>query len=250
MKPIIFSSVSVRAIVEERKTQTRRVMKPANPFKSRRMGGYSQGNGLWVNNEEGYIKDYSVSACWLSTGNYIRRYAPYKPGDILWVRETWNMGFTETAPCQGDDPMWACPDCYRWKTNTQTLMDTHPYKYLYKATPETYAEFDDGGWRPSIHMPRAAARIFLRVTDVRVERVQDISEDDCYAEGVIYVPQGEEFKFAEEEWAIFKYANIWSVLNAKRDGGIYAWEHNPWVYPVTFERITKEGAYEVQAQAT
>ena len=91
--PILFNTEMVRAILAGKKTETRRVMKPANPFRNRE--GYFQGSGLWIdgyNKEDtpnGHVKDYSISSCWMPKKHYIDTYAPYKPEDILYVRETW-----------------------------------------------------------------------------------------------------------------------------------------------------------------
>jgi len=175
-KPILFSTPMVQATLDGRKTQTRRVMKPADPFKARAMGGYRQGNGLWIDGYKAddppndHIKDYSVSSCWMRKGYYISRYAPYKPGDILWVRETWSV-----------------QDCEKCLHGIAALGGECKCEYAYRAN---YGTTEDDSfppsmfrWRPSIHMPREAARIFLRVTDVRVERLKDISLEDVIAEG-------------------------------------------------------------------
>jgi hypothetical protein len=117
-------------------------------------------------------------------------------GDTLWVRETW-------AP------------------------STESGKYLYKATVSA----DWIKWHPSIHMPREAARLFLRVTDVRVERVQDISETDTFREGMINVSpikyKGHEYRGAKP-----KFMLTWDFCYSKRGLG---WDANPWVWVISFE---------------
>jgi len=258
MKPIIFSTPMVQAIFEGRKTMTRRVMKPVNAVKAKRMGCYHQGNGLWIHGytdakeADGSIKDYSISSCWQKLDYYIRDYAPYKPGDVLWVREMWQVGYKESPPC--DIETWnklsACVPCHR--SGECEIGHNHPWEYLYKASPETYEDYDEIKWRPSIHMPREAARIFLRVMDVRVERVQDISEDDAVSEGCM--PKGCEclnssyYEPCPDCYgnglipAHYIFSELWDKINAKRDGGLYAWEQNPWVWVYTFERISREEA--------
>lgn len=124
----------------------------------------------------------------------VTRRAPYQTGDILWVRETWRK-WTGGYSYKADAPAWACM------------------------------------WRPSIHMPKAAARIFLLVTDVRVERVQDISGEDCIREGVEI-----EALSVGEAFTRGIFNGIWDSINAKRG---YGWDSNPWVWAYTFERCER-----------
>lgn len=197
MKPIIFSTPMVQAILAGRKTQTRRVVKED------RRGEWAAVNGVRNNSEYG-----ASVPCYLHRETAVDdisrniMYPNYDVGDILWVRETWSP--------------------------VQVL----PKRYLYKADAENGGEGDGLPirWRPSIYMPREAARLFLRVTDVRVERVQDISEADAKAEGVTPINDSEcGYRGAFRE--------LWNALNAKRG---YDWYTNNWVWVYTFERITKE----------
>lgn len=181
MKPILFNTDMVRAILEGRKTVTRRVVKPQPEGQPVLMG-----------------KD----SCW--PGYFaIRGTAkvippPYRPGDILWVRETWSR--LETGP------------------------------YLYKADNEKPLSYL--GWRPSIHMPREAARIFLRVTGVRVDRLQELTLKDAAMEGMDL--QGPMFT---------KFVELWNSTVPKHPNKFkrypYCWEDNPWVWVIEFERIRK-----------
>jgi len=173
-RPIIFSSDSVKAIMEGRKTQTRRVI-----------------TGKFVIEDPKKVWDAQD----LITENkdkikYIR--CPYgKPGDRLWVRETW------IAPGPAHTP-------------------------FYKAyIPNVNIKIK---WKSPIHMPRWASRITLEITDVRVERLQDITFHDLQAEAV--GTQGELTKAMEE------YIQIWDNLNSKRG---YPWSSNPWVWCLTFK---------------
>ena len=120
----------------------------------------------------------------------------YQPGDILWVRETWSKDEN------GE---------YVDRTNYGTTEDDSFPPSMFK-------------WKPSIHMPREAARIFLRVKNVRVERLQDITDADILAEG---------FK-CREDFIVF-----WNILDEKRGHG---WNKNDWVYAYTFEKISREEA--------
>ena len=150
MKPILFDTENVRALLEGRKTVTRRVVKPQPPAtahvsKTRNDYGWS----FWEDNpEKHYMKP------------------PYHAGDILWVRETFRQ-------VRIKHPGRAVPDDY------------HEFEYEYKADGDL--RNSDGTpikWRSPYHMPREAARIFLRVTDVRVERLDDMTTDDVFMEGV------------------------------------------------------------------
>lgn len=185
MKPIIFSTPMVRAILEGKKTQTRRVVK-----------GVSEDTKSIVLLPEG--QRYEDSVCG-QRRRIISPRTPYQPGDVLWVRETWAHSV----------------DCGH-------LNHLHETKIIYRA--DNRCEPDR--WRPSIHMPRWAARLFLRVTNVRCERVQEISEADALAEG--FRPS--------ENWNQAKWAfrETWDSLNAKRG---YGWDVNPWVWVYEFERV-------------
>lgn len=139
---------------------------------------------------------------------------PYLPGDILYVRETW----AAWSPTYGTAP-----------------------EIIYKA--DGYSQSHKMKWRPSIHMPREAARLFLRVTDVRVERVQDITYWDCLSEGITEEDIEERGANAPDASAKWLYAKTWdsTIKPAARD--LYGWDANPWVWVIEFERISEEEAY-------
>lgn len=194
-RPILFSGPMVCALLEGRKTQTRRTVKP-QPELSARMGFVQadrRGN-RWA---------FGVGADDRQTGrNFVHR-CPYgKPCDLLWVRETWAR--------DNDDG---------------TLM--------YKASRDDENNSDwqwlcDHGmarWKPSIHMPRAASRLTLRISDVRVERLQTISEADAEAEGC---GRSDCYPHTFRD----AYASLWDRIN-----GPGAWGANPWVWALTFEVI-------------
>ena len=134
MKPIIMSTEDVRAVLDGRKTMARRVMKP-QPVRNGAL--WELGGAGWSNN--------SVTPVY---GHSLYNRMPYKPGDVLWVRETWNN------MCHG------CDDCSH--TGYQYKADRQPASCIY-----------DAGWMSPVTMPREAARLFLRVTDVRVEKNQE-----------------------------------------------------------------------------
>lgn len=187
-KPILFSGEMVRAILDGRKTQTRRVIKPQPRFD--RMGL----------TDASFVNTYDET--WAYPNVCPEKYykCPYgKPGDLLWVRETWRESESHT---------WA---------GCQNLDAIH-----YKADHD---EPDaDGCWRPSIHMPRWASRITLEVTNVRVERLQDILVEDSLKEGMDHNPMN---------CPRMEFAQLWNSINEKRG---YGWETNPWVWVVEFER--------------
>ena len=206
MKPIIFSTPMVQAILADRKTQTRRVIKDKD-----------------ITNNFDIDVDGSVYAYIdQATGDSFppTAIARYQIGDILWVRETW--GKDENGE-------------YVYRTNYGTTEDDSFPPSIFK-------------WRPSIHMPREAARIFLKVTNVRVERLQDISEEDARAEGISWL---DEACYSNNGWTptlydpdsggspVFRdgFTALWDSINAKRG---YDWETNPWVWVYEFEKNSKE----------
>ncbi len=196
-KPIIFNSEMVRAVLENRKTQTRRVIKKqpkyATEIKCEMRGGnlvavpYHRGAGmLW--NEEAKTK------------------CPYgKVGDRLWVRETWRI-YHGSSSAQ-----------LYWKA-TPDLTGVQCQEKDYKSIKEKPA------WRPSIHMSRWMSRINLEITDIRVEKVQDITNDDCQREGLKILQGG----------ILANFAVLWNQINAKRG---LRWAVNPWVWVIEFKRI-------------
>lgn len=145
--------------------------------------------------------------------------APYSPGDILYVRETW------------------ATYCINKKHCPNHLLGHSDY--CFKASPESayYGCVDDWAretckWRPSIHMPKEAARIFLRVKSVRVERLRDMVLADVLMEGIA---EGDTYDHTWQRWH-----NTWNSTIKPADLPTYGWEANPWVWVIKFERISKE----------
>ena len=234
MKSILFNTEMVQAILDGRKTVTRQVIKPHNPFRS---DNYKQGSyGLWIDattdngDKCGHVKDYSVSPCWQTFSYYIKNCAPYKVGDILYVRETW----IESS-----------------------------FGYVYLASD--YSTIEDWvgeeiKWKPSIIMPKEAARIFLKVTNVKMEQLQDMTEDDVCSEGAeklitscehmdySVVPPEPCFNTCNAcKDCIIDYSypelfgrRIWDATIKKNDFDKYSWKANPWVWVIEFERIESE----------
>lgn len=195
-KPILFNTEMVQAITEGRKTVTRRKI-------DRDIINFCDVE------VDGTLLDYQNCH-----GDFINPIdlCRYKVGDILYVRETWSIH--ECVKCQAGIPALGgeCKCEYVYRTN-------------YGAT--------DFRWKPSIHMPKEAARIFLKVTDVRVERLQDITEEDAIAEGMSKtLVDGVVFISAKGNFHV-----LWDSLNIKRS---YGWEANPWVWVIEFERVDVE----------
>ena len=212
-RPILFSAPMVRAILEGRKTVTRREVKPQPPEGhkwrgwvvdstcSREIGTASWGDGT------GALQRNSV---------YAR--CPYgKPGDRLWVRETWS------ADAQVDS------------IAPRDLSHGEPIHYAADgAVRQTGCSMiNPGKGRTSIHMPRWASRILLEITDVRVERLQDISRADIWAEGLQCPPElaSDDVSPNYRDWYPAAWRELWEST-----GG--AWNANPWVWVVEFKRVT------------
>ncbi|WP_437440739.1 hypothetical protein [Raoultella terrigena] len=225
---MIFNGEMVRALLDGRKTQTRRPVK--FPLFDKNLGCELAGNEL---------------AGELAAGNYLNS-AFGKPGHRIWVRETWAILGNEDGCCidweeklckadersaariyrasceqrPGNYGLWSIPDDADWKPHTKD------YQY-------------EGAWRPSIHMPRWASRILLEITDVRVERLNDISEEEAITEGAppaggllpdypgtFLTPKGD---FATAKVA---FQRLWESIY-----GEDSWKANPWVWVIEFKRV-------------
>lgn len=194
IKPILFNTEMVKAILEGRKTQTRRLVK-----------------GLPLAEPWFTVEDDKPLMCDENGEWYpAEHFSTVQPGDILWVRETW---------CRIGNPKAG-----------------RPMHYCYRADMEDPSKDDDGFhalWRPSIHMPKEAARIFLRVKDVRMEHLQDMTVQDSLAEGVKLHLNG----IADGADPLLPFAELWNSTTNKRDFSKYCWSANPWVWVIEFERM-------------
>ena len=199
VKPILFNTDMVRAILDGRKTVTRQAVKPQPQ-------GYFE-----VNDNPLYIYD-------MSFGNG-RIYPPYQQDDIMYVKETWHKYKKRIGKGKS---------CYMAEF------------YGYKASIAN-SEDSDEKWRPSIHMPKEAVRIWLKVIGVTVERLQDITEKQAKAEGFEPVMSTKDSSFYTP-WQgppveNFKY--FWNYTIKKKDLPLYGWNANPWVWVTEFERCEK-----------
>lgn len=208
IKPILFNTEMVRAILDGRKTCTRRVIKPQpkSGLCYTYGGSHKDCIGKWTYPNRGAhklwgeeyklpenIKDEELSKRWNP---------PYHTDDTLYVRETWKKA---------------------------------PNGYYY------YEDWQRGGiaditkWKPSIHMPKEAARIWLRVTDVRVERLQEINAEGIRNEGISSMA----VHVGDMEIALKEWKNLWNSTVKKSDINCYGWDANPWVWVIEFEMCEK-----------
>ncbi len=220
-KPILFSAAMVLAILEGRKTQTRRVINPqpcewAERFEPAPFKGYGIEGGGWIQMTKDEYKQLGMAHC---------RYG--KPGDRLWVRETWKC--EELSPSGEDGVRFRADNAFVMIENTREASDRW-----------CDARREYGKWRPSIFMPRWASRIDLKVLNVRVERVQKITRDDAKAEGVspVWSYDGKKdpsyFERSVLNPYVANYSVLWDEINGKRGFG---WDVNPWVWVVEFKVV-------------
>ena len=206
IKPILFNAEMVRVILDGRKTCTRRICKDANERTVPDMEFYNADRRTYAVHNFA-DKEHMEQ---LSTAE---RTCPICPGDILYVRETWKKA---------------------------------PNGYYYYEDWQRNDIADVTKWKPSIHMPKEAARIWLKVTDVRVERLQDIDEDGAVKEGIPWsecrnckAPFGCDACAGEGYDEIDAFAELWDSTIKKIDLDFYGWNANSWVWVIEFERCEK-----------
>jgi hypothetical protein len=237
IKPILFNTEMVRAILDGRKTCTRRVIKPQpqSGLCYTYAGSHKDCIGKWTYPNRGAhklwgeeyklpenIKDEELSKRWNP---------PYHTDDILYVRETWSEGYEDGT-------------------------------YIYRASDKlaglpTFKESSKLIYHPSIHMPKEAARIWLKVTNVRVERLQEMKPVDVIKEGAYpdcldclntYGESGSQCCYGTEEQCsqcdevMMEWEKLWNSTIKKADLGSYGWSANPWVWVIEFERCEKPEA--------
>ena len=203
-KPMLYNTEMTIAIVNYRKKATRRIAKGIIPFDDHCEYFNVFKRGEWSGP--------------LTKEQVIEEYAPCKVGDYLYVRETWSF--------------WPCWDCDAYCNGCRTFYNNLNGCFVYR-TQKCKTPYGEK-WHPSIHMPKEAARIFLRVTDVRVERLQDMTLEDFLSEGVVLRPEA--FNDPENAYQQAKriFIGIWdSTTNELK----YKWENNPWVWVIGFEKV-------------
>jgi hypothetical protein len=211
MKPILFNTEMVQAILKGKKTQTRRVMKPQPII------DLSKAHQVKIPVNNGNIS----SEQYITINSFTKRKAKYQVGDILWVRETWAIDGKLINIYTGQSRV---------------------AKYNYRAD-WNWNRGECRKWKPSIHMPKEAARIFLEVINVRVERLNDITEKDAKAEGISYESAGE-FTFWSptandpDSGGIPNYKNAFLALwdSIYKDKG-FGWDTNPFVWVYEFKKV-------------
>lgn len=197
MKPILFNTAMVQAILESRKTTTRRIIKGMEAF------GKVLATSKGIFSKEG-----------------LARHGSYRIGDILYVRETW-----------------------------QQLTDENGSNYIYKASGD-YSDIEGLKWIPSIHMPKEVARIFLKVTEVRIEKLDQMIIADCLSEGIrAYTKDEKLYKYAVDEdqytWQNMPrnphqaFKDLWDSTLKKEQIEQYGFDVNPYVWVIKFERCEK-----------
>jgi hypothetical protein len=216
-RPILMSGEDVRAILDGRKSQFRRVMKyQPEQHGHRWVYIYPHAHGY---HEKEWALDAPTEQKWITED------CPYgQPGDRLWCRETWGVGGARLVdPCLnyradgGQRPIYRiASDAWRVRNGLEV------------SSAQLIAVLD--GWHSSIHMPRWASRLLLEITEVRVQRVQDISREDARAEGALPGSNPIENHYpAPMGGDVRAYRALWGTLNAK-----HPWESNPWVWAISF----------------
>lgn len=212
-KPILFTGEMVRAILAGRKTQTRRVLKspfPKQHPKPVNLAVHGEGDRGYsgeFNDPDSWGYPYAEDGCDMPLSDWPELNPYGNIGDYLWVRENFAV--------YGDDDK---------------------YVLHYQADLQR-----GSGWKPSIHMPRKFSRITLQITDIRVQRVQDITEQDALAEGItLPLPESYAIDCAEKicgaAAARSEFKRLWDSINWDRG---YPWDFNPWVWAITFKPILK-----------
>ena len=195
IKPILFNTEMVRVILDGRKTCTRRICKDANECTVPDMEFYNA-------DKRTYAVHNFADKKYTEQLSIAERTCPICPGDILYVRETWKKA---------------------------------PNGYYYYEDWQRNDIADVTKWKPSIHMPKEAARIWLKVTDVKVERLQNIDGKGCVKEGI----EEEPLKYVGDEFVKGMFHDLWDSTIKKSDIDRYGWDANPWVWVIEFERCEK-----------
>lgn len=229
MKPILFNTDMVRAILDNRKMVTRRVVKPRycdsvfEMFK----------DGLCEASIDIPPRDNGDG----TTTHFVRAYvpckAPYRPGDILYVREAFHQTPNGQYWYKADN---LCKGC----TEDGFCIPRGVKYHKTCKICDYYDGYQNIKWRTSIYMPREAARIFLKVTDVRAERLWEIDGRGILAEGIDDGSSNPAMGKRFENMQRMAFQRLWNSTIKKADRALYGWAANPWVWVIEFERINGE----------
>lgn len=229
IKPILFNTEMIRAILDGRKTVTRRLVKPQP--KSKLCYTFAGSDcGTWgypsKTAHESWGEEYRLPDN-ITKEDFEKRWnPPYHADDVLYVRETWSPIYPDKESNE------VCGYIYK-----EDSLEEYDNRY-----PDGEDYQWGGKWRPSIHMPKEAARIWLKVTDVRVERLQEITVDGCHREGINIetsaVTDGETLN-RNHDFSLEKFETIWDSTVKKSDLDSYGWDANPYVWVIEFERCEK-----------
>ena len=222
IKPILFNTAMVRAIIAGRKTQTRRIIKGIehlNVFHAEPVNGAYVNCGKW---DFAYL---TITQGSIRESGFYTTKSPFSVGDILWVRETFTKERKQyyfRADFESDR-LDAC----------ETLSGGYPHECTYHPGCEGCSRSAERiRWSPSIHMPKEAARIFLQVTGIRAERISSMTEEDAIAEGFPDMSAG---KLSPLE----QFANVWDKTIKRDDLREFGYYADPWVWVIEFERCEK-----------
>ncbi|BDC01569.1 hypothetical protein CP118TE_12780 [Clostridium perfringens E] len=226
MKPILFSTAMVRAIIDGEKTCTRRIIKKEIP------GGYKPLGFVLYPTDDKELGNLVFGG---KGANVYYAKPPYKVGDILYVRETfrWQLvgEFDSWGDCNWDD------EVVEYKASVNEFLEEYG-EYLDRE------EYESTRWIPSIHMPKELARIFLKVTSVRAERLKDITDEGCYQEGISstsFYDEAEHIQIAgiglNDSLERAAFSLLWNSTVKEEK---YSWEGNPWVWVIEFEKVEKQ----------
>lgn len=217
-KPIFFNTEMIRAIQDGKKTVTRKMMKPQPIYL----------NGFWWHGAKRWPEKNRA----IHLVNGARLYKmPYKPGDYLYVKETWRVS---SVKCENGIYAWNCQ--YKSDMSKQEIQMFDSEKFY------TFGDkyFDRNGWIPSIFMPKDAARIFLRVKGLRAEMLQEIDGDGILAEGMDNGKSNPTMGKRWENMQRMKFENLWNSTIKPKDLDKYGWDANPWVWVTEFEQVEVE----------
>lgn len=264
-KPILFNTEMVKAILAGRKTQTRRLIRPQPAGQlSYIFGGSHPGKWTYMSRSDAKAWDVDESVIHEEDGKYWT--PPCNWDDVLYVRETWNYGYVDSDWKEGCPPEHWFEEL-DWKGKDHDfLREISRFWYLADDDEPLY----DLKWKPSIHMPKAAARIWLKVKRVRVERLQDITEEDAKAEGLsklfdylsdeefqnsivpfatgakkeafgwtnyLHGDSRDTYGYSDYQSPIDSFGSLWNSTIMAGELEQYGWDANPWVWVIEFERV-------------